>query len=245
MHLHHVHTVTELHSDWIWQTLREVTLITSAQGEFAHCFPGQCVPVLDHIHCGNISEFFSPVFKKNFQYFLLCSLPTVLQLVTSKKNLPLSSSHTCLHNVNKHCGSPPEQLFLRPKAPRSFTLSFYDRWSKTCVILMALCLLPSCAVHYVHVSSELGSPVMKQQSDESHQCWVETKNHFTWLSGNALTNAAQEDVGMPFHFGVLCLLMNSLNAQVLSSQSVSSLCWCLCLFLKQENDLLFNLLLNI
>lgn len=36
----------------------------------------------------------------------------------------------------------------------------------------------------------------------SHQCWVEIKHHFPWLSGDTLTNAAQEALGILFHWSI-------------------------------------------
>lgn len=75
-----------------WFSISKESLPTASTGNLCQCL---------NIHCRNVSGFFSPVFKRNFQYFLLCPLPTVLQLVTSKKNLPLSShTHTCMILAN-------------------------------------------------------------------------------------------------------------------------------------------------
>lgn len=117
--------------------------------------------------------------------------------------------HTCI--VLANCAEIPLSLFfLGAKAPRTSTLSFYDRWSKTFVIFMALCLLPSCAVHHIHAPPELGNQVVKQDSLISAK-QRQRITSFGFLTMHQLIQPKR--LFAYFSTGALCLFMNNLNAQ--------------------------------
>ena len=94
------------------------------------------------------------------------------------------------------------------------------------------------------MSSCTGEPTTGPSApDVSHQCWAERKDHPLWPAGNALPNAAQDDVCL-CHKGTLLAHTHchsilstktprTFSEQLLSSRLAPSMCGCLHLFLPR------------
>jgi len=79
-----------------------MTRFQQLQGGRLLSLSGQPVPVFYHTDSRNVVRLFFLMFKWNFQYFSLCSLPTVLQVGTTKKLLLLPSFHIRPYDIYKH-----------------------------------------------------------------------------------------------------------------------------------------------
>lgn len=136
------------------------------------------------------------MFNWNFLYFSLCQLLLHLwaPLGMSPSSLPppINSIHILIR-------THPRLLFSSLNNTNSLSIISYQ-------MLQSLTYLHDLSLNllqYIHTTHVLGSPELDPALKMSHQRWIEGKDHFPLLPGDAFPSTTHETVGLLCHRGTL------------------------------------------